>query len=184
MSEDLELSYRHSQFVQEYLVDFNGTKAYLRVYPDCTEEAANASGPRLLGKAHIQKAIADGAQEKIKRTQITQDRVLNELALIGFQDIRKIYDEEGNLLPIHELSDEAAAFIAGVEVQELAGGAEIGGKSGIKHIAMQTKKVKLHDKRAALTDMGKHLGLFPNKTELDLPQGLTIKIDSEDANHA
>ena len=39
------------------------------------------------------------------------DRVLTEYAKLAFLDIRKAFDEDGNLKPIHELDDDTAAAI-------------------------------------------------------------------------
>ncbi|MFT3824890.1 MAG: hypothetical protein QM731_13290 [Chitinophagaceae bacterium] len=41
-----------------------------------------------------------------------------ELGKILFTDVRELYDENGNPVPVHMLSDGAAALIAGVEVEE------------------------------------------------------------------
>jgi len=183
MIEELKLKYEHEQFVQEYLVDFNATQAYSRVYKGCSEDTANTNGPKLLKNPDIQKAIEEGTQDKIKRAQNSQDRVLSELSLIAFQNIKNLYGEDGNLLPVHSLPDEVAKTIQCIDIQELAGGAEIGGEAGIKHIATRVNKIKLHDKKGALTDYGKHLGLFPNKHEVDLPQGFTVNISSKDAGN-
>lgn len=112
-------------------------------------------------------------KSRAERTDITADRVLKELAKIGFADIRKavkwqsaMITEEDNpdggdiaviktvvtntvqMVASEELDDETAAAIAEVS-QNATGGV----------------KIKLHDKRAALVDIGRHLGMFKDRVE-------------------
>jgi len=159
----LELSDRHQVFVDEYTISRNATEAYQKVY-DCSYEVANNRGSVLKKKPGVAAAILEAMEAASKRAQITQDDILRELGKIAFQDIRKLYDEEGNLLPVHLLDDDIAAAVAGIDIVEMAGGAEIGGEVGIKHKAMQTKKIKTWDKRAALVDYGKYFGMFKDVT--------------------
>src|SRR3546814_6731932 len=46
----------------------------------------------------------------------SQDRVLQEIARLAFSDLRNLFDAQGNLIPVSELSDDAAASLAAVEV--------------------------------------------------------------------
>lgn len=151
-------------FVDEYLVDLNSTQAAIR--SGYSARTADRIGPELLGKTWVAEAIAAKMAAREKRTEITQDKVLRELAKIGFADIRnavrwgnteiRIPDEEGaepvayhglELKASAEIDDDTAAAIA--EVSQT--------KDGLK--------VKFHDKRAALVDIGKHLGMFIEKVE-------------------
>ena len=54
-------------------------------------------------------------------TEITADRVLKEIARPAFLDIRKAFNADGSLKPIHDLDDDTAAAIAGLEVSEIRG---------------------------------------------------------------
>ena len=51
----------------------------------------------LLTKPDIQLAITNAIKERAERTEITQDRVLIEVARLAFLDIRKAFDANGNL---------------------------------------------------------------------------------------
>lgn len=113
------------------------------------------------------------------RTQITQDQVLTELAKIGFADIRKVMSwgntmlrekprkgGEAEMVPYHglalidssEIDDATAAAIS--EVSE--------GKEGLK--------VKMHDKKGALVDIGRHLGMFTDKVSVSGPNGGPMEV--------
>lgn len=163
----MALTPKQRRFVDEYLVDLNATQAAIRA--KYSKKTARQIGEENLSKPDIQAAIATRMKAREARTEITQDKVLRELAKIGFSDIRKIVrwgetvvrvadDDSGDLMPYHglalvdssEVDDDTAAAIA--EVSQ--------GKEGLK--------VKLHDKKGALVEMGRHLGLFIPKGHADL----------------
>lgn len=162
---------KQERFVQEYLIDLNATQAAIRA--GYSEKTAKSIGQENLTKPDVQEAIAAAQQERAERTHITQDRVLQELARIAFFDLRKLYREDGALKAMHELDDDAAAVLAGVDVVEMAGGmkVEVGGE--MQHVPMYTKKTKIPDKVAALGLAMRHLGMLKDKTELS--GGLTIR---------
>ena len=85
------------RFCDEYLIDLNATRAYKVAYPSCKkDDTARANGSRLLTIANIQGYIKSKQTEIQKRTEITQDKVIKELAKIAFLDIRKLYTEMDN----------------------------------------------------------------------------------------
>lgn len=149
------LTQKQKRFVDEYLKDLNATQAAIRT--GYSPKVAHVNGPRLLTNAEIQSHLSSRMKARESRTEITQDRVLKELAKIGFQDVRALYNPDGSLKPIHSLDDQTAASIAGLEFSGVKG------EDG--QIIGQTAKVRLSDKRAALVDIGKHLGMFTDKIE-------------------
>lgn len=76
-------------------------------------KTANEQGARLLANVSVRSAIEDAMKARESRTEITQDRVLQELARIAFFDLRKLYREDGSLKAMHELDDDAAAVLSG-----------------------------------------------------------------------
>lgn len=73
------------RFCDEYLIDFNATRAYKIAYPSCKkDETANAASSRLLRNVKVQEYISEKQKEMQKRTEVTQDMVINELAKIAF----------------------------------------------------------------------------------------------------
>lgn len=138
-----DLNERQRCFVQEYLVDLNATQAAIRA--GYSRKTARSLGQRLLTKADIQEAIQTAQDERSRRTGITQDRVLEELAAIGFAkatDYAEAAGDTATIRPTGELTPKQAAAIAGLEA----------GKYGVK--------LKLHDKVRALELLGRHLGMF------------------------
>jgi phage terminase small subunit len=158
-----KLTPKQERFVEEYLIDLNATQAAIRA--GYSQRTASSIGEENLRKPEISAAIQAAKAARTERTHITQDRVLQELARIAFFDLRKLYREDGSLKAMHELDDEAAAVLAGVDVVETKGNAEFGGEDGVRHIPEYVKKVKIPDKVGALGLAMRHLGMLRDKVE-------------------
>ncbi len=159
-----DITEKQKRFADEYLIDLNATQAATRA--GYSPRTANEQGARLLANAGVKAYIAKRIKDREQRTEITQDRVLKELAKIGFSDIRKALswgsevvckDAESGEMTISSgvalvdsalVDDDTAAAIAEVSQTQ----------NGIK--------IKLHDKRGALVDIGRHLGMFKDKVEI------------------
>lgn len=108
-----------------------------------------------IAAARKQRPKRPGAAEAAAATlpaEVSADRVLIELARIAFADIRN-YASWGprglTLRPAAEISEDAAAAIAEVA------------RTG------RSPRIKLHDKKAALAALARHLGLFEPRTAGD-----------------
>lgn len=144
------------------MIDSNATQAAIRA--GYSEKTAYSIGDENLKKPEIQKFISEKQAALSKKADITVERVLAEYAKIGFFDIRKAFDDEGKMKPIHELDDDTAGGIAGIEVYEEI---ESVGEETFK--AGQTKKIKISDKRSALDSICKVLGFnAPDKSVVDM----------------
>lgn len=154
----MALNVKQQRFVDEYLIDLNATQAALRAgYSPLT---SYAQGARLLKHAEVAKAIAERQGKLIEKTGITQERVLNELALIGFsnmQDYMRVGYDGDPTLDWSNLTREQAAALSEVTVDEY--------KDGRGEDARDVKRVKfkLSDKQNALVNIGKHLGMFKDQ---------------------
>lgn len=89
------------------------------------------------------------------RKEWIKDRLLLELRRIMTSDIRKVFDEKGNILPVHEWPDEVASFVASIETVE-----EFQGKGKDKEKTGFNKKLKLWNKDNGIQAMMKHLGML------------------------
>ena len=173
----MALTAKQERFVAEYLIDLNATQAAIRA--GYSAKTADKQGSQLLGKTSIAAAIQEAQSKRSARTEITQDRVLQELARIGFADIRKAVawgsapdgaiDENGepalypvDLKPSSEVDDETAAAISEVS------------------LTAQGVKLKMHDKLNALDKIARHLGMLNGSgaDEGEAP-GLTININAK-----
>lgn len=149
----MALTPKQKQFVAEYLVDLNATAAARRA--GYSAKTADRIGPELLGKTCVSQAIQEAQIERQRRTQITQDMVIVELAKLGFFDIRKMFDKDGKPLDISQLDDDTAAALVGLDVQDVY--------DSDKDYVGFVKKYKMADKIRALELLGKHLGVFDSK---------------------
>jgi phage terminase small subunit len=179
------LTPKQQRFVQEYLVDLNGKQAAIRAgYSPATAEN---QASRLLSKDKVAAAVAEAKKTVAERLGITAERVLTEYARLAFLDIRKAFDIDGNLKPIHELDDATAAAITGleVEVKRLLGGSDDefepqphGGALKRQHADLSTRlhKIKLADKKGALDSLAKHLGLLSDAQQNNLTLNLAGQV--------
>lgn len=139
-------------FADEYLIDLNATRAYRKAYPSVKkDETAAAAAARMLRNVKVAEYIQERMQERQKRTEITQDRVLQELAAIAFAratDYAEVKDECVKIKDTKDLDEQQVRAIAGIKE----------GKFGIE--------VKLNDKKKALELLGRHLGMFKDKVEV------------------
>jgi phage terminase small subunit len=105
---------RQSAFVREYLIDRNGTQAAIR--SGYAPGAATEQAARLLTNANVAAAIAAGEAEQAARLQITADRIQQARARLAFADTRRLFDQDGQPLPPHQLDDDIAQAIVGVDL--------------------------------------------------------------------
>lgn len=154
MSEQ-KLTPKQAAFVREYLVDLNATQAAIRA--GYSKRTAGATGYENLNKPQIAAAIQDAKGKRAARTEITADMVLQELARVGFADIRDLFEwdeESASFVPSRDLTADQAAAVASVKAETTRIISDDG--------KVETKiklELKTHDKLAALREIGKHLGI-------------------------
>jgi phage terminase small subunit len=151
----MALEPKQQAFCEEYIIDFNGTQAAIRA--GYSERTAGSIASENLQKPEIQAEIHRQIENRSKRTEITQDRVLLEIARLAFNDPRKAFDEEGKLLPVQEWPDDVAAAISAIKVTEAR--TEDGD-------ICQVKEVKFWDKGKQIELAGKHLAMFTDKVNI------------------
>lgn len=151
---------KQKRFVEEYLIDLNATQAAIRA--GYSPDTAGSIGAENLKKPEIKSRIDKAMAERSRRTGINQDRVLQELARIGFAKITDVVDPDtAKIKP--DASEDDLACIQSIKIKPNEFGTE--------------REVKLYDKKSALVDLGKHLGLFKDKMELTGDMDLNITID-------
>lgn len=176
------LNDQQQKFVNEYLVDLNATQAAIRA--GYSEKSAAVIGFENLRKPNIATALQERRIELADSTGITPERVLTELAKLGFSDIRKAIrwgtlgarvnpeseeveiENSVELLDSAEIDDDTAAAI-----QEISQGA-----NGIK--------LKMYDKKGALVDIGRHLGMFDDKLTLKGDKNAPIQHEHTGTDYA
>lgn len=145
------LTEKQKRFVDEYLIDLNATQAAIR--SGYSPDTANEQGSRLLANVSVQNAVNKKIAERSKRTGISADRVIREIAKIAFVNAGEVVDLDTALL-MDKISEDDMAAIQSVKIKTF-------GEDGVE------REVKLADKLKALELLGKHLGLFKDKFEVD-----------------
>lgn len=165
------LNPRQDRFVHEYLIDLNANQAAIRA--GYAEKTARHQAARLLANVNIQAAISEAQKQRSRRTEITQDRVLQEYARLGFSDMRNYvsWGPDGIYMkPSDELSEDEARAV--VEVSETT--TEIITEKSSK--VTTRVQFKLASKQQALDSMAKHLGMFTDATYIDNRQQTLIQV--------
>ena len=165
------LTPKQAAFVAEYLIDLNATQAAIRA--GYSAKTADRIGPELLGKTCVSEALQKAQQKRAERTEITQDKVLEEYAKLAFLDPRRFYDAEGRLIDIPNLPADVAAAISGMDIAVEKAGADESGNP----VFAQVRKIKLADKKGALDSVARHLGMFNDKLALTGKDGGAIEVE-------
>jgi phage terminase small subunit len=141
---------RRAAFVEAYITN-GGNATEAAISAGYSAKTAYSAGGRLLKDVDIAAAITARRGVLIEKFELTTERTLREIARLAYFDPRKMYNADGSLKAIHELDDDTAAGIAGIEVDEIKDG---------KVVIGVTRKFKQWDKNAALDKAMKHLGQY------------------------
>lgn len=156
---------KHNRFIEEYLIDLNATQAAIRA--GYSPKTAGVQGAKLLKIPKIAHAIAKAEAERSKRTGINQDRVVMELAKVAFADVsRALNTRTGEIMDNAPPEDLAA--IQQVKIKQMEG------DKGSSYEC----EIKLSDKTRALELLGKHLGMWKDK--MDVNVNLPVVISGTD----
>jgi phage terminase small subunit len=164
-----ELNEQQERFCYEYLKDLNATQAAIRA--GYSADSAKQQGSRLLTKDDVVELISTLRADQLKKIRAESDDILRELARIGMSDIRGLFDEDGNALPIKQWPEDLARAVAAVEVLEQFEYHTPGfhcvqcGKKADKELVGTLKKFKFWPKDRGLEMLGRNRKLFTDKVE-------------------
>lgn len=169
-----KMTARQQLFCEEYLTDLNATQAAIRA--GYSEKTAEQAASRLLTNVKVQEYIQERKKDRIKRIEITQDAVLNEIAIVAFAvatDYAKVVEREatveidGKIVPLLDAEGNPVKYktVEPVLTDDLT-------EEQKKALAVIKKgrdgfEIKPHDKMKALEMLGRHLGLWDKKPEAD-----------------
>lgn len=176
---------KHEAVLQAFLSDPKriGWRAYKTVYRKSSQHAAETAWSRLLKipefAARLEALKIKVATDVAETLKISAQHVFDELVKIGFSNVQDFFDEADRFVGVNGLTRQQAAAVSSLEIETYeepgAGDADQrqepqahgGALSRAKAKPRQVKRIKfkLHDKRAALVDLGKHFGLFTPRAE-------------------
>lgn len=144
---------RDKRFAEEFLIDLNHYAAAIRAgFSPATAKDASAwirdENPK---KPQLKNLVDKKIAERSRRTGITADRVLTELAKLAFVNAEDVIDPEtARVKPDASREDKAA-------IQSVT----------VKHGKVEEREVRLADKNRSLELLGRHLGLFKDNVKID-----------------
>lgn len=144
---------RDKRFAEEFIIDLNACAAAIRAgySPKTAKDASAWIHPEHPTKPQLRALIDQMLAERSRRTGVTADRVIAELAKIAFVNAEDLIDPDtAKVLPNAKREDKAA--IQSVKV---------------KHGETTEREIKLADKTRALELLGKHLGVFADNVKID-----------------
>ena len=152
-------------FITEYMVDFNAEAAAIRAgfTPATARTAASWIKPDNPKKKEVRAEIDRLIEKRAKRTEVTVERIEEELAKIAFANITDVVDKEGKLIEGADRLDTAA--IASITTKHGKGWTE--------------QEVRLVDKALALKLLGMRRGMFTEKVQIEGPLPVVIDDISE-----
>ena len=149
-----KLTDKQKKFVEEYLIDLNATQACIRA--GYSPKYADREGHKLVENSRVSEAISKAMAERSRRTGINQDRIVQELARIAFVKITDVVDPDGEINT--NASDDDLACIESYKVEDSD---SVNGSSS-------KREVKLASKIKALELLGKHVGMWNDKIQVDV----------------
>jgi phage terminase small subunit len=127
---------KQRRFIDEYLVDLNATHAAIRA--GYSAKTAYSAGQRLLKHVDVAPAIAEATAERVERTELTQDYVVENLTEV-----------------VERCMQRAPVWVRrGREVTQLT-------DADGQHVWQFDARGAV----SALTLLGKHLGIFAERHE-------------------
>ena len=155
-----KLTEKQRRFAAEYLIDLNGTQAAIRA--GYSARTANEQASRMLANVSIQQAISEAMGERSKRTGVNQDRIVQELAKIAFLKITDVVDREGRIK--ENASEDDLACIESIKYKH----------SDTETGSSTEREVKAASKLKAMELLGKHLGMWNDRLDVNVVQPIVI----------
>lgn len=159
------LTPKMEHFCVEFAIGGIASDAYRRAYSAVSmqDSTVHECASRLLADRKVAARVAELKGRIAQRLQLEFDvkveNVVSELKTLAFFDPRGLF-RNGELIPFDELPPEVAKAIVSYDVDALYSGT---GKDRVR--IGSTIKVRWADKRAALVDLGKYLGMFKDKEQ-------------------
>lgn len=168
----MALTKKQSLFIDEYIKDLNATQAAIRA--GYKEKAAGQMGDENLKKPQIKAVIDARIKERSDQIKVDGQYVVKRLLEIDAMDVLDILKDDMSIKPISEWPKVWRTYISAVDVSELLGASDPDG--GQKSVVAILKKIKWPDKLKNIELLGRHFGIFNDKLDLNVKDGLAERL--------
>lgn len=162
---------KHKRFAEEYIKDFNASAAARRA--GYSKRSSRERGHALLNHSDVQGYLGKLINDIQERNELEVDDLVQELKKMAFADMGDFFDEEGQILPIHDIPKEARAAL---EIYQ-------DDFTPLKYGSKVNRKVKLNSKLDAIEKLMRYLGAYEKdnrqKSELDITNRSTDELMAE-----
>ncbi len=176
---EFQVTDRMVEFVNQYLIDLNGTKAAER--SGYSADSAQEIASQLLARPDIRALIEEAQKARIDRTQLSQDLTVNEIKVIAFSDVADfVLVKENGVIeqrPFSELKKEQTRCVK--KIKQTVRTAQSSDGTVIHQTAVL--ELELYDKVKSLELLGRHLGIFNDRLTLDGALPLQIVFEVSEA---
>lgn len=140
-----------------------GADAYRTAYEPkrMRDKAIHEEASKLLATPKVAQRVAQLRAPALRRAELSVESVIREVGRVSMSDLRRLLDENGNVLPPAQWDDDIAAAVSSIEFDKDTG---------------RVARVKLWDKNASLGLAARHLGLF-ERDNAQRRENLAIQIN-------
>jgi phage terminase small subunit len=159
-----ELTSQQERFKNNILKGMDAKAAYIAAGYKARGKSAEACATKLLGIAKVKAAIEKVQKRAADKAEISQQRILVEEGRLAFLNPQGLVNENGKLMDLHELPEDVARAIVGLDVVRQIDGS-------LKY------KYRFTDKGKSLDRLERILGMFaPEKHEIAGKDGNAIDL--------
>lgn len=159
-------------FVEQFFAHgCNSRRAYKTLHPAVSGPRLNSKPWEWRHKPRVAAEITFQIKARARKFEVTNDRITQELAFLAFNDPGEFYDDEGNLLSIHSIPEEARRALGKLDVEELFEMVD-----GERVYVGRLKKLGITDKVKALALLVKIQGMVTDKHEISASEDLALML--------
>lgn len=153
---------KQERFCQSYVRLGNMSEAYRDAYDASKMNSATigSKASSMLAEDKFGTRVQEIRDSLLRRNQVTLDEILNELASMFRFDPAEMYDENGSLMPIHNMPAPVRKMIASMDTEEIFMGF---GKK--REVIGDVKKIKFYNKLEVVEKYMKYFGAYGKHNE-------------------
>lgn len=179
-----DLNERQKQFCREYIIDYNGTRAYMAVYKNVKKDSTAAvNATNLLKHTKVQVYLTKVKEKLEELAGLSKLKVLLEYKKIAFANIADILDSWITKADFETLKEKHPEILTAIQEVDTKYKIEYEVVDGERTaFNMEYCKIKFYDKIKALDAISKLMGYNLEKEDLNVivNTGITFNNVSSD----